>query len=325
MLHFYDQSTDSIETQCLRLAPALAITRANIPCLVWAEDALSFVYFVPTSLFALQLLVPDEDLEKAALTITSSLPYERIYGAAPGWLEMRMVDPAQPSCFPNSIYLRTTKLPHLRHEDDPEEIYLHPQSFFSVDIRQHDRSVSLSTLPKEYADIRFPTRAAFLDALFDTLLDPPSGLRVLRLTLKLDVYISYIAIYTLRKYPVLSDGELEPEHAAVRDSLREEHRRIFEARMNPGGRLGWWAAVQLRRDLLKNTSRFAAAQRPLPLNTMRHMSIMEKTASSKLEASKSFHTSAVQSHRRVPFVHLKRPLSRGVERGVQHIARYFIR
>ncbi|KAF5376860.1 hypothetical protein D9615_007285 [Tricholomella constricta] len=324
MLHFYDQSTDSIETQCLRLAPALAITRANIPCLVWAEDALSFVYFVPTSLFALQLLVPDEDLEKAALTITSTLPYERIYGAAPGWLEMRMFDPAQPSCFPNSIYLRTTKLPHLRHEDDPVDIYLHPQSFFSFDIRQHDRSVSLSTLPKQHADIRFPTRAAFLDALFDTLLDPPTGLRVMTLTLKLDVYIGYIATYTLRNHRILADGKLEPEHAAVRDSLREEHRPIFEARMKPGRRSDWLSEVQLRRDVLKNTSRFMAAQRPLPLDTVKHRSLRKQIASSKLGVSKSFHTSAV-SHRRVPSVHLKRPLTRGVERSMHHIARYFIR
>ncbi|KAF5376910.1 hypothetical protein D9615_007279 [Tricholomella constricta] len=206
-----------------------------------------------------------EDLEKAALAITSTLPYERIHSAAPRWLEMHIYDPAQPSCFPNSIYLRTTKIPHLRHEDDPVDIYLHPQSFFSFDIRQHDRSVSLSTLPREYADIRFPTRAAFLDALFATLLilDPPSGLRVMRLTLLLDVYISYITTYTLRKRPVLSDGELEPEHAAVRDSLREEHRPIFEARLKPGQRLDWLSEVQLRRDVLKNTRYVVKYQSPI--------------------------------------------------------------
>ena len=56
--HFYDSSTDSVETQDVRLKPARAISDAHIPCLVWAEDALSFAHFVPTCLFALQLLVP---------------------------------------------------------------------------------------------------------------------------------------------------------------------------------------------------------------------------------------------------------------------------
>ncbi|THH17587.1 hypothetical protein EW146_g3267 [Bondarzewia mesenterica] len=64
--HFYDSSTDSVSTQDTRLNPARAMTDAQIPCLVWAEDALSFVHLVPTCLFALQLLVPDEHLEAAS-------------------------------------------------------------------------------------------------------------------------------------------------------------------------------------------------------------------------------------------------------------------
>jgi hypothetical protein len=30
-----------------------------------------------------------------------------------------------------------------QHEDDPEAIYIHPQSFFSMDVRNHNLSTNL--------------------------------------------------------------------------------------------------------------------------------------------------------------------------------------
>jgi hypothetical protein len=69
--HLYDSSTDS---QDVRLKPARAISDAHIPCLVWAEDALSFAHSVPTCLFALQLLVPDEHVHDACSAVATVLP-----------------------------------------------------------------------------------------------------------------------------------------------------------------------------------------------------------------------------------------------------------
>lgn len=254
MLHFYDECIESIATQCTRLAPALALTHAGIPCLVWAEDALSFVYFVLTSLFALQLLVPDEQLENAARAITQALPYTRMVGPAPAWLEFKYVDPTRPSCFPCSIHLQSTTPVHLRKEDDPVDIYLHPESFFALKVEEQDRTVSLAnSLPAEYSLILFPTRTAFLDSLFNTLLDPPSGIRVVNFTSMLDVYIGYITFYTLRAQPrVLPNGELESEHASVRDSLWKEHQAIFECRIR-GQKQGWLIEMLQRREFMNNT------------------------------------------------------------------------
>jgi hypothetical protein len=158
-LHFYDSSTDSAETQHIRLAPARAITHAGIPYLVWAEDALSFVHFVPTSLFSLQLLVPDEHLEDAASAILSKLSYKRHKEPDLEWRGFPFADREERSCFPESIFFEMTKPPHLRSEDDPETILLHPMSYFSFDIRDHSLSVTLvPPLPTENSEIRFPTR-----------------------------------------------------------------------------------------------------------------------------------------------------------------------
>src|ERR1700685_1133802 len=71
--HFYDSSADSGEIQDIRLKPARAISDAHIPCLVWAEDALSFAHSVPTCLFALQLLVPDGHVHEASSVVETRL------------------------------------------------------------------------------------------------------------------------------------------------------------------------------------------------------------------------------------------------------------
>jgi hypothetical protein len=247
--HFYDSSSDSVETQDVRLKPARTISDAHIPCLVWAEDALSFAHSVPTCLFALQLLVPDEHIHEACSAVATMLAYIKIEEPNQAWLEHRFINPSQPTCFPKSVHLRLTKR---QHEDDPEAIYIHPQSFFSMDVRNHNLSMNLvPPLPSTNSQIRFPTRTAFLDSLIDTLLDPPIGFRHWKLTQSMEVYIVYLITYTLRAYPsVLPSGELEPEHESVLSSLKVENRHYFEGRIRRTS-LGWFADVQERRSILE--------------------------------------------------------------------------
>ncbi|KAJ7499504.1 hypothetical protein FB451DRAFT_1004537, partial [Mycena latifolia] len=214
-----------------RIHPATALTRANIPCLVWGKDALAFVYSRPALLsdWELQLVVPDDKLEGAALTITSAMPFKRMSTPPERWLEPDTIDPSRPSCFPHSVYLKSTIPDDVREDDYPGEIDLHPESALSFDISDHTRSTTLTYLPHEYAALRFPTRTAFLDALLDVSMDPPSGVRVWELAWRLNELISHIITYTLRAKPVLPNGELEPEHASVLNSLRPENRPIFQA------------------------------------------------------------------------------------------------
>ena len=238
---------ETIETQETRLKPAKAISDASIPCVVWAEDGLSFVHFVPTCLFDLQLIVPDEHVEAACSAITSRLPYTKMDGPCENWLEFRIVDRRQPSCFPNSAYLKRTTP---GEEDDPKNVYIHPQSFFSVDVRNYDLS---TTLPPPLTDsrIRFLTRTAFLDALIATILDPPIAFRHWRFSCMLDVYISYFLIYTLRAFPrILPSGELESEHKSVLESLKPENRPFFDGRIRRTEE-GWVIEGQKRKNFLE--------------------------------------------------------------------------
>ncbi|KAJ7477194.1 hypothetical protein B0H11DRAFT_1295037 [Mycena galericulata] len=238
-IHYYDECPETVQTQMLRLEPAAALIAANIPCLVWAEDTLSFIHFVPTYLFALQLLVPDDKVENAAAVITSGMPYERTDKPHNSWLENRLFDPERNSVFPSaSLYLKSTIPTDLRNEDTPGDVYIHPQSFWNIDVADHSRSVTLaSTLPPAFAAVRFPTRPAFLDSLFDTQIDPPHGRRLLRLSMFLGSFIGYFFTYTLRADPrVLPDGQLEPEHAMVCASLRPENQNLFKEFMRAGQR-----------------------------------------------------------------------------------------
>lgn len=158
-------------------------------------------------LFALQLLVPDEYVHEASSGIATRLPYVQIAEPNQSWLEYKFINHDRPTCFPNSVHLRLTKR---QHEDYPEAIFIYPQSFFSVDVRNHNLSTNLvPLLLSTSSKIRFPTRTAFLDSLIDTLLDPPIGFRHRRLTQSMEVYIGYLTTYTLRAFPrVLSGNEL---------------------------------------------------------------------------------------------------------------------
>jgi len=230
--------------------------------------------------------VPDEHLEDAASAILSKLPYKRYNEKEPPvhWKDYRAADKEERSCFPGSIYFQITKPMDQRSEDDPEAIYLHPMSYFSFDVRNRSLSVTLvPPLPHENSEIRFPTRAAFLDSLIETIHEPPLGYRHLQLNTFLMVYVGYLLTYTLRAYPrVLPTGELEAGHASAVASLREENRPFFEAFIR-GTSKGWSSDLLIRRAALERMGRVEEARRPVPALT------------ANLHFVRSFHTATAQS------------------------------
>ena len=74
-IHFYDESPSGQDEQLARLGPPTAVSDAGIPCMVYGEDALSIIHFVPTVLFDMHLIVADNAIDDAISAITSSLPY----------------------------------------------------------------------------------------------------------------------------------------------------------------------------------------------------------------------------------------------------------
>ena len=65
----------SAEELTSRLLPAAVLTQARIPCVVWGEEAFSWIHSVPTHIFyRLHFLVPENQLEKASQTLVNLLP-----------------------------------------------------------------------------------------------------------------------------------------------------------------------------------------------------------------------------------------------------------
>jgi hypothetical protein len=60
--------------------------------------------------------------------------------------------PDQPRIFPNSVYLQLTTPLNERHVDDPDMVFIHPQSQFYLDVQDDSRSLSLPPFPD---NIRF--------------------------------------------------------------------------------------------------------------------------------------------------------------------------
>ncbi|KAL6305553.1 hypothetical protein BKA93DRAFT_914178 [Sparassis latifolia] len=207
------------------------------------------------------------------------------------WLDYRFVDASEPSCFPWSAFLQHTS-PQERAEDDPAKIFVHPQSYFSFDIRDPSLSVSLvPPLPAHNASIRFPILAAFLDSMIATQLEPPIGYRHWRFTQRLKVYIGYLMTYSpaFRADPrVLPNGELEPGHAKVMNSLKAENRHYLDMALR-GTSKGWLPEVQERRAILEKIGQFAEASKPLPKvkrhPSVRHFRTLHTSARTQLGSS----------------------------------------
>ena len=175
--------------------------------MVWGEDALAFKFFVLTNLFDLHLVVSDDDLQFASATIQNSLPYQVFTGIHKWYFESILLDPSQPKAFPRSLCLELTTPRNERSVDDPEMVFIHPQSQFYFNI--HDRSCSVS-LPPFPENIRFPTRIAFLDSLIATYLDPPTGRINSRLTTFLK-NVDCLSFHMRNELHVFPAGDLEPE------------------------------------------------------------------------------------------------------------------
>ena len=251
MLHLYDSSPYSIESQTFRLKAASVLSAACIKSLVWGQDALAFVHFIPAGVTALHLVVADPDVQVASTKITDSLPYEVFTGIVKNYVEFIAIYPDQPRFFPNSVHLQLTTPLNERDVDDPDMIIVHPQSHLYFDVQDDTRSLSLPPFPD---DIRFPTRTAFLDSMIATMLDPPSGRVSVGLRIKLMSWISYFFTYTLRNSPrVLPTGNLEPEHAEVLSSLRPENRPYFDdfTRSPSTPSISWKDHVLLRKEVLE--------------------------------------------------------------------------
>ncbi|KAL7284723.1 hypothetical protein ACG7TL_002029 [Trametes sanguinea] len=207
----YDYRPPHPVEQHERLVALRLLTDNDVPCIPWAEDAICYVYRVPTALSDQQILVPDELLETAA--------------NPPQVGSSRYV--------PKSIQLRHLDIP----EDDsnklepiPGFIVLLPQSYFGLDVRNQDRLQSLvPPLHPSNSKILVPKYHTFLERL----VNPPTRLDVcypqLMSKRKHDIFISYLVHdrveYGMDVIPPVH--ELYPEESKIMDEVQTDEARWY--------------------------------------------------------------------------------------------------
>ncbi|KAJ7223101.1 hypothetical protein GGX14DRAFT_532077 [Mycena pura] len=190
-VHFYDESPGGPSEQRGRLGPPLALLRAGTPCVVWGEDALSIVHRVPTGLFDLQILVPDDHVSESVTALCAKLPYRVIAGGDDDdshWRDYRSANPDRPHAFK----LGPTDT------DVPRRILMHRASTFYFDLNDPTKTMLNPDPPDTaFAPIRFPTVSAFLDSTVDILYEPPIPIQHTRFRMHILVLMGYVALYTL--------------------------------------------------------------------------------------------------------------------------------
>lgn len=245
MGEFYEYCPPGPEEQHQRLVALRQLTSRGIPCIMWAEDALCYVYRVATALFDQQILVPDELLETAAAILQEG----RYVPTVPAWdyAEIRSGPNEGSSPFPTSIRLRHLDIPDhepYKLEPLPGYILLLPMSYFALDVRDKARFQSLvPPLHPSNSDILVPKYHTFLEGLVHFIMNPPTGMldsprpHAMGKS-KHDVFIGYLTSWRVfYDYDApLPLHELLPEEQKILDELQTEesrwymHHVIFERR-----------------------------------------------------------------------------------------------
>ncbi|KAI9060097.1 hypothetical protein FKP32DRAFT_1088043 [Trametes sanguinea] len=233
---FYDYRPPHPKEQHERLVALRELTDNDIPCILWAEDAMCYAYSVPTALFDQQILVPDELLEAAANLLQAGS--SRYVPTVHAWDYAETFGPLEGATpFPDSIRLRHLDIPEdepYKLEPIPGFIVLHPQSYFGLHVRDRDRFRSLvPSLDPSNAKILVPKYHTFLEGLIHFVMNPPTRLDVPHphstSKRKHEIFISYLVHYRV-KYdmdviPPLH--ELYPEEAKIMNEVQTDEARWY--------------------------------------------------------------------------------------------------
>ncbi|KAK0231011.1 hypothetical protein IW262DRAFT_1489292 [Armillaria fumosa] len=236
--HFFTESPSHPGEQKARLGPPPppSLIRAQIPFVVFAEDALSIVHRVPTTLHDQQLLVPDGRVDEAVKVLCNTLPYRVIDGhTSPSWLDSPVFNRARPYTFSGTptVMIEHTAPDILQGKDEPEplRILVHATSTFHFDMHDTPRTCLNPAPPTpDFTSIRFPTIPAFYDALIDIYLEPPLGVVHQKLQFQLTGFRGYLSLYTVSNEGFCCDpastGELHliPNCLQVLEQVKEGNR-----------------------------------------------------------------------------------------------------
>jgi hypothetical protein len=165
----------------------------------------------------------DDEGHYVSHVVTEPLPPHQFAPGHPAFhrrnlrLSQTIFSASEPPSFPHSICLEVTR-PRL--DGILQNIFLHPQSQFYIDIEDYTCSVPLRSFA---GGTRIPTLAAFFDSLIEVHSDLPSGRKIRTLDRLLRYWLLYLVPGV---QPLLPNGELKPR---MLSTLKPENRPYFEA------------------------------------------------------------------------------------------------
>jgi len=194
----YDKKTLSIEITAgvlltananmdSRDGPVEILRRHDIAACLWSEDALSF-YGVPTVVFELYLLIPDEDLDKASTILSSSPGYQRI---PPNDREMEIHTFRQ-------VFLKYWSHRFMGPWSDITGVQLLPAQEFA-----HFTISKTTTI--RHGPCLYPKLADFIEALVEKYLETTNTLSEVAFMAYVRVHLFYLAGSAVDKYVVLDN------------------------------------------------------------------------------------------------------------------------
>ncbi|KAJ3509733.1 hypothetical protein NMY22_g16191 [Coprinellus aureogranulatus] len=268
----HDGPLYTVEAMQERLDPAMLLSQHSIPTVVWGLHILMFAHSMSGNLVRdLHILVEDHLLETASQVIQqNSELYKLNTEVSP---DPHMIGPGptgeQVNCFPLTTRFTNTEWPPGR-DGIPPNIFIHPASFFQFDASDRSRSISIEGLPE---DVRFPTLAAWIDSLFDTIRNSYGEYTGKSLYWYIEGWLFAIDEITLRARPrVLEGGRFNDECLAIMDRLKEENRPVFKNFL-----LGWFSRdiCNVRLELDETGKRIRRYKQPV-LQPSRPSSLLEK-------------------------------------------------
>ncbi|KAF5366029.1 hypothetical protein D9758_006732 [Tetrapyrgos nigripes] len=224
-LRLLKESLSSPQQQRDRLRSALPLIRANIPCIIWAEDALNFVHRVPTLLFDQQLIVPSNQVDAAVDAICAGCP-DYLVGTieldsrwkdlanGPGGGGGGGDDDGNGAGFTPSVLLVNSNS-NSRSTPNyfiPTRIIIHAASTFHFNVddpsrtcanplfldNDGDHTEAQASSSPSYDAFRYPTPAAFCDIVIDTIHEPPLGDSINKELLEhLKLLLAHLILYTI--------------------------------------------------------------------------------------------------------------------------------
>jgi hypothetical protein len=171
------------------------------PCL-WAEDALGF-YQVPTVVFELYLLVPDEELQTASTILSSSPGYRQV---PPDAEEMQVSRSRQ-------VFLKYWSHRFMGSWSDVTGVQLLPAQEFA-----HFTISGNTTVMRDFCI--FPKLSSFIEALVEKYLESATNRGEVAYLAYIGMHLLYLGAFAVERYSVVDD--LSPRASLLWKDVVEE-------------------------------------------------------------------------------------------------------